>query len=237
MAMPAAIQPPPSLIGGRSFALLDGIERQEVAGVLRPLPWIDGFLTALVIVGKEATYRGDCVYDESAPDDLPPDRKWEAASIVEDHLLALIETLHRDVGAYRPYLGDAGDRLEAASQWASGFCFGVSLELKAWQPVIASEDARALVVMIFSLEQSDDVHHHPDSPFRKLSKDRLEHVRRTVLEELPDLVPALHDFARTLGGAKAEPVQEPYVRWVRKVGRNDPCPCGSGRKYKACCLG
>ncbi len=20
-----------------------------------------------------------------------------------------------------------------------------------------------------------------------------------------------------------------------KVGRNDPCPCGSGRKYKACC--
>ena len=23
----------------------------------------------------------------------------------------------------------------------------------------------------------------------------------------------------------------------RKVGRNDPCPCGSGRKYKACCEG
>jgi uncharacterized protein len=22
-----------------------------------------------------------------------------------------------------------------------------------------------------------------------------------------------------------------------KVGRNDPCPCGSGKKYKSCCLG
>lgn len=22
-----------------------------------------------------------------------------------------------------------------------------------------------------------------------------------------------------------------------KVGRNDPCPCGSGKKYKKCCLG
>jgi len=22
---------------------------------------------------------------------------------------------------------------------------------------------------------------------------------------------------------------------ARKVGRNDPCPCGSGRKYKKCC--
>jgi hypothetical protein len=30
---------------------------------------------------------------------------------------------------------------------------------------------------------------------------------------------------------------EPYVRSERKVGRNDPCPCGSGRKYKKCCLG
>jgi len=24
--------------------------------------------------------------------------------------------------------------------------------------------------------------------------------------------------------------------WAR-AGRNDPCPCGSGRKYKKCCLG
>ncbi|VFM96158.1 MAG: SEC-C motif-containing protein [Candidatus Kentron sp. G] len=28
----------------------------------------------------------------------------------------------------------------------------------------------------------------------------------------------------------------PYVRQTKKVGRNDPCPCGSGKKYKKCCL-
>jgi hypothetical protein len=28
----------------------------------------------------------------------------------------------------------------------------------------------------------------------------------------------------------------PYVRETPKVGRNDPCPCGSGKKYKKCCL-
>ncbi|MDN5352141.1 MAG: hypothetical protein PWQ12_1061 [Clostridiales bacterium] len=27
------------------------------------------------------------------------------------------------------------------------------------------------------------------------------------------------------------------VRIEHKVGRNDPCPCGSGKKYKKCCLG
>jgi preprotein translocase subunit SecA len=26
----------------------------------------------------------------------------------------------------------------------------------------------------------------------------------------------------------------PFVRGERKVGRNEPCPCGSGRKYKHC---
>lgn len=30
---------------------------------------------------------------------------------------------------------------------------------------------------------------------------------------------------------------EPYVRDTPKIGRNDPCPCGSGKKYKKCCLG
>lgn len=30
--------------------------------------------------------------------------------------------------------------------------------------------------------------------------------------------------------------EEPHVNPLRRVGRNDPCPCGSGRKYKKCCL-
>ncbi len=32
-------------------------------------------------------------------------------------------------------------------------------------------------------------------------------------------------------------VEEPYRRELPKVGRNEPCPCGSGRKFKKCCLG
>ncbi|MBT4492747.1 MAG: preprotein translocase subunit SecA, partial [Gammaproteobacteria bacterium] len=36
-------------------------------------------------------------------------------------------------------------------------------------------------------------------------------------------------------GALGEPEsQTPFVRRDRKVGRNEPCPCGSGKKYKAC---
>ena len=30
------------------------------------------------------------------------------------------------------------------------------------------------------------------------------------------------------------PAEKPFVRPMQKVGRNDPCPCGSGKKYKNC---
>ena len=33
---------------------------------------------------------------------------------------------------------------------------------------------------------------------------------------------------------KPDPVKQPYVRGDRKIGRNEPCPCGSGKKYKQC---
>ena len=34
----------------------------------------------------------------------------------------------------------------------------------------------------------------------------------------------------------AEPPMQPVRNPLRNVGRNDPCPCGSGKKYKKCCL-
>jgi len=45
-------------------------------------------------------------------------------------------------------------------------------------------------------------------------------------------------FIRSLGGYKN------YYRWLKenpilspkKIGRNEPCPCNSGKKYKKCCL-
>ena len=36
------------------------------------------------------------------------------------------------------------------------------------------------------------------------------------------------------GGAASTPSQT-VVKGPTKVGRNDPCPCGSGKKYKKCC--
>ncbi len=46
-------------------------------------------------------------------------------------------------------------------------------------------------------------------------------------------------YVRALRGAFKEAVSgktAPIVRPSARIGRNDPCPCGSGRKYKKCCM-
>jgi preprotein translocase subunit SecA len=37
------------------------------------------------------------------------------------------------------------------------------------------------------------------------------------------------------GGDGSPPKKKPVRRGNQKVGRNDPCPCGSGKKFKKCC--
>lgn len=63
----------------------------------------------------------------------------------------------------------------------------------------------------------------------------LEGARRdlggTALRAYRELEPA-----RSRRAPGASPKQQPFRRDV-KVGRNAPCPCGSGKKHKKCCLG
>ncbi len=43
-----------------------------------------------------------------------------------------------------------------------------------------------------------------------------------------------HDDASAMGTTESEEEHTPFVRDGKKVGRNEPCPCGSGKKYKQC---
>jgi preprotein translocase subunit SecA len=66
-----------------------------------------------------------------------------------------------------------------------------------------------------------------------------------AVEEAPAMTNVTYqhaEYADALGAAPsgddvavaAPPVSAPFVRGSEKIGRNDPCPCGSGKKYKHC---
>lgn len=57
------------------------------------------------------------------------------------------------------------------------------------------------------------------------------------MNEVTPALARLHDFWREqrMQSPATRTPNEPVVRTIPKIGRNAPCPCGSGRKYKKCC--
>ncbi|MDB4349588.1 preprotein translocase subunit SecA [Omnitrophica bacterium] len=72
-----------------------------------------------------------------------------------------------------------------------------------------------------------------------LEHQELIHGQRSALKEMGDeqrkMPPAESEQEAPPSGKETEPRPVTYKREVPKVGRNDPCPCGSGKKYKKCC--
>ncbi|NVD07397.1 preprotein translocase subunit SecA [Vibrio sp. JPW-9-11-11] len=67
--------------------------------------------------------------------------------------------------------------------------------------------------------------------------ERMEEQRRAQAEEAARRAQAQHASAENQladGEESSEGAHQPMVREERKVGRNEPCPCGSGKKYKQC---
>ncbi|HCE2904517.1 TPA: preprotein translocase subunit SecA [Vibrio parahaemolyticus] len=66
--------------------------------------------------------------------------------------------------------------------------------------------------------------------------ERMEEQRRAQAEEAARRAQAQHAAAENqlADGEESEGSNQPVVRDERKVGRNEPCPCGSGKKYKQC---
>jgi preprotein translocase subunit SecA len=63
-----------------------------------------------------------------------------------------------------------------------------------------------------------------------------KHEEFTGLDPVPEAADAgvRSGAARQSAGASPGADHQPFVREGRKVGRNEPCPCGSGKKYKQC---
>ncbi|EGR1891282.1 preprotein translocase subunit SecA [Vibrio vulnificus] len=87
------------------------------------------------------------------------------------------------------------------------------------------ETLKSDVVMILSkvrVQQQEEV-------------ERMEAQRRAQAEEAARRAQAQHASAQSqLADDSDEGHHQPVVRDERKVGRNEPCPCGSGKKYKQC---
>jgi uncharacterized protein len=114
--------------------------------------------------------------------------------------------------------------------WCEGFLLGMELDADSVDYPGPSALLGAMAVVAGRL------------PFDELELEEKMSERKwriRVAALLPDAVASLYDefeAARADASvAAAEAAPEPVRRTERKVGRNEPCPCGSGKKFKRCC--
>lgn len=128
------------------------------------------------------------------------------------------------------------------SQWSRGFSAGHGWLSDIWEEHLFDEldeefSATLMVLSFFSSQQLAQALFEESAP-RKI-RDRettFEEMAGAVRDLFPDSLASYANLGRSIFEVIAERStrrQEP-VRSV-KVGRNAPCPCGSGRKYKKCC--
>jgi uncharacterized protein len=235
------------------FAQLDQAERDRLTGLLQPLPWIEGLMTALAIApGRKGATLGmveciDLVWSVDDADKVDELTEKETGEIVDlmmgQYTHVLTDVTHSD--GYCPYLAGYSDPLEVAGLWAAGFGGGFAFRTRSWARFLDDEYVQSRLEAIFSLVSDEDVPEdaRAEPAFRAMTPAQREQMRRSALDRLPQLVRELHERVGKDGAFEpddedeysADP-QEPYVRATPKVGRNDPCPCGSGKKYKKCCL-
>ena len=74
-----------------------------------------------------------------------------------------------------------------------------------------------------------------DEMISYIKEDTVKLLFHVVPQNKIERVQVAKPVAENLGGDGT--VAKKPVRKVVKIGRNEPCPCGSGKKYKNCCLG
>jgi uncharacterized protein len=193
------------------------------------LPQIDGFFCAMVCGPVPApgpdeylpviwTPEEDMADEATAPAYDNGSQAEYVRALLTRHCDAIAEQVDRTA----PPVEVAPDHTEGARYWAGGFVRGVAMRSSEWKT--GSEFVNTFLASIVAIgaDQKELAKHDID-----------EDVRRALIDAMPENLVRLHHHWR--GRPDPFPPPTPTRYEGQKVGRNEPCPCGSGKKFKRCC--
>jgi uncharacterized protein len=135
-------------------------------------------------------------------------------------------------------------------EWCMGLSLGMQLRGDLWVPNDEPEDMDEMqneimscVAIVRSCADPDDVgkfFNHKYSTDPKVREEGIEgdELMAMLFGSLPMAVDSLTKIGAQMAAYNDEVMTPPQtVRSTKKIGRNEPCPCGSGKKFKKCCLG
>lgn len=199
----------------------------------------DGFVAGLLVCPEMISpnewlpliwSRGEQV-DQSPLDDL--DHANRLFGLIMENYNDVVRTLMDRPERYRalfPVDARNGDIIWEV--WMEGFAAALALRPAAWQQLLDAdrETANAMTGMLLLTDilrgELDDI-----------PQEDVDKLRGAAAGLIPDWVVTLHEWrlANYPTPSVVERAASPPSAARVKVGRNEPCPCGSGKKYKRCC--
>lgn len=205
-----------------------------------PLDVLDGYLHA-ILVGPATLLPSQWLPPVwgSRNDPMPPGATDEQT----DRLLHLVMRHYNGIALAL----EAGDELvpewrivtlpphreyDDPRDWCTGFVQGMQLCWQDWQPLLDTAQGQAWYQPIARLRDSPPI---PEEPGPGPQDQRLPLLkdRAPLAHQVPDVVAAMHAY--WLPRRERETPSRRPVRAGARIGRNDLCLCGSGRKFKKCC--
>lgn len=223
------VMPPNSGLTEADLQLLDTfLMSDQVPDDCMQLSDLDGFLTA-VAIGPELIMPSEwlpVIWGDGEP---AFETVEQARSIVNAIMVRYNEILHRlqdhepqdHLGGIEPLFWETSAGEAVAGDWAEGFMDGVALRKDSWRSLFLSDEGAALLAPIAAF-----LHDPDDDVIPEDAEDELAALHAAAADLIP---PSVHAIDAYWKARRRSP------RRAQKTGRNDPCPCGSGRKHKRCC--
>ncbi|MBN8742477.1 MAG: hypothetical protein BGP24_17775 [Lysobacterales bacterium 69-70] len=204
---------------GMSFEMLDGYLTAVLSGpdTIMPSEWLP-----LVWSGDDEQAAGDeaGVFEDEA-------EAGRILDLVMRHYNRVAGVLAQGGAEFEPWIGEFeledGEVAAYGQEWALGYLRGVSLREEAWSELLDDAD------WADDLEALDLLARGPDDE-ETGGEVATQDQRDALIDSMVGFALDAHDYwlEQRLKPATVRREQP-------KVGRNDACPCGSGKKYKQCC--
>jgi len=189
---------------------------------------LDGFLTAVVSgpVTIPPSQWLPAVWGDFEPTWDEVEEFQEIFTLFIRHMNAISDRLMNMPEEFEPlFFGHEvkGKSYLIVDEWCEGYRIGVDLAASAWSA--GGEEVIDLLAPIYAFtEQTEWAGHNYEH-------EEVEKIQQFIAPNIR----MLHAF--WLGRRQPHSTgPQPVRNSSPKTGRNDPCPCGSGKKYKHCCL-
>lgn len=200
---------------------------------------LDGYLTAIIsgpVMLKPSEWLprvwGPTANDEPTFDTLAQAER--ITSLIMRHLNGIIFSLQQDPDGFEPVFDivvypDSRREYADGEMWAYGYMTGINLQRESWQAFFDEPESAAVLRPIYLLGAGDV------TPEEEELTETPEQ-REELSNQIPASIAAIYRFWQPYRMAMAErSIATSFQREHPKIGRNDPCPCGSGKKFKQCC--